>query len=76
MRLINDIDGNQIKRVFDLLRDETTLFQGLSQEEVASLQTVFRVLTFRKNDYVAKKGDDIEYVGVLLHGVVFASVDY
>ena len=37
MRLTNDIDTTQIKRIFDVLRDETNMFDGLSQEEVASL---------------------------------------
>lgn len=38
MRLTSDVDANQIKRIFDVLREETTLFEGQSAEEVASVQ--------------------------------------
>jgi len=76
MRLINDVDSTQIKRVFDVLRDETPLFDGLSQEDVLSLQQVFKVLTFRRNEYLQKKGDEVDYFGILLHGTCFASVEH
>jgi CRP-like cAMP-binding protein len=76
MRLISDVDANQIKRIFDVLRDETSIFEGMSQEDVASLQTVFKVLTFRRNDFICKKGDEIDFFGILLHGGVFASIEH
>ena len=62
--------------MFDVLRDETTLFEGLSHEEVAQLQHVFKVLTFRRNDFITKKGDEVDYFGIILHGTAFASVDH
>ncbi len=34
MKLINDIDAPQIKRIFDILREETKIFEGLSTEDV------------------------------------------
>lgn len=37
MKLISDIDAGQVKRIFDVLRDETLIFEGMSQDEVASL---------------------------------------
>jgi len=33
-KIVSDIDANQTKRIFDVLRDETTLFEGLTQAEV------------------------------------------
>jgi len=50
MRLINDVDQNQTKRIFEVLREETPIFKGLSYEEVQSLTTVFKVLNFKKYD--------------------------
>jgi CRP-like cAMP-binding protein len=76
MRLTSDIDANQIKRIFDVLREETVIFEGMSAEEVASLQTVFKVLSFRRNDFVCKKGDEVDFFGILIHGTVFASVEH
>jgi hypothetical protein len=35
MRLTSDVDAGQIKRIFDVLREETMLFEGLNAEEVA-----------------------------------------
>lgn len=48
MRLINDLDPQQIKRIFDVLREETNIFEGLSYEDVQNLQLIFRVLQFKK----------------------------
>lgn len=48
MRLINDVDSAQVRRIFEILREETNLFDGLAQEDVISLQTVFKFLTFKR----------------------------
>jgi len=48
MRLLSDVDSGQIKRIFDVLREETLIFSGMSQEEVNSLQTVFKVISFKR----------------------------
>jgi hypothetical protein len=37
MKLISDLDAAQVKRIFDVLRDETLIFEGMSQEDVHSL---------------------------------------
>jgi len=48
MKLINDVDLAQVKRVFEVLREETSLFEGMTTDEVAALQTVFKFLNFRR----------------------------
>lgn len=48
MRLINDVDANQTKRIFEVLREETQIFKGWSLEEVLSLPTVLKVLNYKK----------------------------
>lgn len=37
MKLINDVDLAQAKRVFEVLREETSLFEGMTTDEVAAL---------------------------------------
>jgi hypothetical protein len=34
MKLLSDIDAAQVKRIFEILRDETLIFSGMTQEEV------------------------------------------
>ena len=48
MRLINDVDTAQVRRIFEILREETNLFEGLASDDVLSLQTVFKFLTFKR----------------------------
>ena len=48
MRLSTDIDANQAKRIFDVLYEETNLFQGYSAAEVEAMSTVFKFLSFKK----------------------------
>ena len=59
-----------------MIREETNIFEGFSAEDVASLQNVFKVLTFRRNDFICKKGDDVDFFGILIHGIVFASIEH
>ena len=48
MRLINDVDTAQIKKIFEVLREETKIFEGYSNEDVQSLQNVMKVLSFKR----------------------------
>eukprot|EP00347_Sterkiella_histriomuscorum_P003182 403365276 len=75
MRLVNDLDANQIRKIFEVLREETHIFKGLSLEEVLSMLNVFKVLTFKRNDQICKKGEDIDFYGLFLHGEAFVSID-
>ena len=47
-RIVSDIDVNQTKRIFEVLRDETTLFEGMTQQEVNLVSGLFKILTFSK----------------------------
>lgn len=48
MRLINDVDLTQVKRIFEVLREETNLFEGMTQDEMIQIQNVFKFLNFRR----------------------------
>lgn len=47
-KINSDIDGNQIKRIFEVLREETNLFDGYTSAEVENMSTLFKVLNFQK----------------------------
>jgi hypothetical protein len=47
-KINSDIDSNQIKRIFEVLREETTLFDGYTAAEVELMSTLFKVLSFSK----------------------------
>lgn len=47
-KINSDIDANQIKRIFEVLRDETYLFEGFTAIEVELMSTLFKVLNFQK----------------------------
>jgi hypothetical protein len=48
MRLITDIDANQAKRIFEILYEETNLFNGFAASEVEAMSLIFKFLSFRK----------------------------
>ncbi|CDW84841.1 UNKNOWN [Stylonychia lemnae] len=75
MRLTNDLDPNQTRKILEVLRDETSIFQGYSHDDVVSLSQVFKVLTFKRNDYIAKRNEEIDFFGIFLHGQAFVSLD-
>jgi len=48
MRLSTDIDVNQAKRIFEILYEETSLFNGLAASEVEAMSVIFKFLSFKK----------------------------
>lgn len=70
-KLTSDIDANQQNRLFTVLREETHLFDGLSQPEVDQIAQLFKVIKFSKGDELTKKGDFVDYFGILLSGSAF-----
>jgi hypothetical protein len=47
-RLASDIDNTQTKRIFDVLKEETTIFEGYSSSDVEQMSSLFKILTFQK----------------------------
>jgi len=39
------------------------------------MAALFKVLQFKKNEYITKKDDVIDYFGIILHGTGFVSFD-
>lgn len=48
MKLNNDIEPPQIKKIFSILREETPIFQGMSNEEITGVQNEFKILQFKR----------------------------
>ena len=48
MRLVTDIDANQAKRIFEILYEETSLFNGFAASEIEAMSLVFKFLSFKK----------------------------
>lgn len=50
MKLVADIDTNQQKRIFEVLREEssTNMFEGFSNSDLDLVQSLFKVLSFKK----------------------------
>ena len=48
MRLVTDIDASQAKRIFEIIYEETAIFQGFSMAEVEAMSAVFKILSFKK----------------------------
>lgn len=45
-KIASDIDSNQCKRIFDVLREETTLMEGYTTADVEAISQLFRVVSF------------------------------
>ena len=37
MRLVSDVDGSQTKRIFEVLAEETDIFEGFSMAEIDAM---------------------------------------
>ncbi len=48
MKLISDCDANQAKRIFEILAEDSDIFEGFSSKEIEDFSGVFKLLTFKK----------------------------
>lgn len=76
MRLITDLDANQAKRIFEILYEDTTIFQGFAATEVEAISQVFKFLHVKKGDEICKKDDYIDFFGIICHGSAFITFEY
>jgi CRP-like cAMP-binding protein len=67
-KLNPDFDGNQAKRIFEILADECDTFEGFNSQEVEALSQVFKLLSFKPNDDIVTRGDFIDYFGIIVQG--------
>lgn len=76
MRLATDIDANQAKRIFEILYEDTDIFQGFSLADIDGMSQVMKFLSFRKGEEICKKGDYIDFFGIICHGSAFIEFEY
>ena len=67
-KLTSDVDNAQIKRIFEILKSDSQIFDGLSVTEVEELQEVMRVVNFAKGDCIAAKGEPVDFFGFVAYG--------
>jgi len=48
MKLVTDLDPVQSKKLLEFLRRESDLLEGKSNDEIATLLNVFKILTFKR----------------------------
>jgi len=47
-RLANDIDQSQVKRIFEVLSQETNIFQGYGLPDIEEIMGLLKVCQFKK----------------------------
>ena len=48
MKLVTDVDAAQAKRIFEILYEDSDIFQGFSMAEVDAMSAIFKLLSFKK----------------------------
>ena len=48
MKLVTDVDAAQAKRIFEIVYEDTDIFQGYSMAEVDAMSAIFKFLSFKK----------------------------
>ena len=57
LRLTNDIDIGQTKKMFEILYTHSQVFKGCSQSEMEEIITVLKILSFDKGSNIVRKGE-------------------
>ena len=67
-RLGSDIDAGYAKKIFDLISTETNIFTGFAPADFDEILHVLKIVTFKKGEKLAAKGEPLDYFGILLYG--------
>lgn len=54
-----------------MLKEETDIFDGFGAGDVDQMSQLFKILTFRKGEEIAKNDDIVDFLGVIVHGSAF-----
>jgi hypothetical protein len=67
-KLLSDIDAAQSKRILELISTETNIFKGFAPGDMDEILTVLKIVTFKKGERLAVKGEALDFFGLLLYG--------
>ena len=67
-KLTSDIDPAQIKRIFDILRSDSSIFDGCSAAEVEEMQNVLRVVNFNAGECICALGEPVDFFAFVAFG--------
>ena len=70
LRLTNDVDIGQTKKMFEILYQHSQVFKGCSQSEVEDLITVLKILSFDKGNNIVKFGEQVDMMAIVLYGEI------
>ena len=68
MRLTSDIEATQVKKILEILRDETELLSSFTAADLESVSQVLKILSFKDNEDLCREGEPIDYFGIICHG--------
>ena len=67
-KLLSDIDASQARRIFEVLRTDSTLFDECTSEEMDDMVSVLRLLNFEVNDVICKEGEYVDFFVFVAYG--------
>jgi len=67
-RLASDVDGAQIKRIFDVMRADCPAFKGYSHKDIDDMLLVLKVMQFQNGDCLVQKGEPVDMFAIVIQG--------
>jgi len=75
-RPTNELDPVYKRRLFQLLRSDTILFKGWAKDEINALADLAVVLKMFPNDRLVRRGEKVEWLGIILSGEALVTVEF
>lgn len=73
---INELDQIQTRKLYQLIKQETQIFKGWNKDELNSLADMGTVLKFFTGNQIARRGEIVEWFGLVLTGNAIISSDF
>jgi hypothetical protein len=75
-RPANELDPAYKRRLFQLLRTDTSIFKGWAKDEVNALADIAVMLKMFPNDRLVRRGERVEWLGIVMSGNALVTVDF
>lgn len=67
-KLKTEVDEIIARRAFDMVRGSSNVFDRCSKRTIQRIANHSKILSFKKGEQLARKGEKIDYFGILLSG--------
>lgn len=74
-RPTSELDPVYRRRLFQQLRADTTFFKGWVKDEINALADMSVILKVQPNDRLVRRGEKVDWLGILLAGEALVSVE-